>query len=181
MLGGNAGGGSLLGTLGPMVIGGVLKSMMGGGRSGGGGGLGGMLGSLLGGGAKTEQQFTDDERNEVDDQATLLLRAMINAVKSDGQVDRDELDNITSKLGEIDEGEKAFLQAEFKAPLDLAAFVATVPEELAQQVYAFSLLGIKVDTNREAAYLRALAQGLALSDNIVDQIHKKFDEPDITG
>lgn len=159
---------------------GILRSFMGGrGRSGGGGGLGGMLSSMFGGGDKPE--MSDAERDEADDEATLLLRAMINAAKADGQIDQAEVENITGKLGEIDDDERAFLQAEFSAPLDVNAFISTVPEELAQQVYAFSLLGIAVDTTREAQYLRTLAGGLGLGDDVVDQIHAKFNEPDITG
>lgn len=180
MIGGNAMGGSLLGSLAGPVLSGILGSMMGGGGQSSGGGLGGLLGSMLGGGA-SRQQMTDAEQNDADDQATLLLRAMINATKADGKLERDEVEAITSRLGEIDANEKAFLEHEFAQPVNIAEFARTVPEEMAQQVYAFSLLGIKVDTNREAQYLRTLAGHLGLSDRVVDQIHQKFNEPDITG
>ena len=186
MVGGNAMGGSLLGSLAGPVLAGILGSMMGGGSGhSSGGGLGGLLGSMLGGsgggGRTTTQQMTDVERHAADDQATLLLRAMINATKADGKLERDEVEAITSRLGEIDANEKAFLEHEFAQPVNVAEFAKTVPEEMAQQVYAFSLLGIKVDTNSEAQYLRALAANLGLSDRVVDEIHKKFNEPDITG
>lgn len=181
MIGGNATGGSLLGSLGGPIVMGILRSMMGGGR-GGGGGLGGLLGSMLGGGdGDSAPRLTNEQLDEADDQATILIRAMINAAKADGKIDRAEIDAITSRLGDIDENEKMFLRDEFRQPLDVATFARTVPAEMAQEVYAFSLVGIKVDTNKEAQYLRSLASRLNLTDDIVDQIHRKFDEPDITG
>ena len=177
-LGGNSMGGSLLSSLGPTIVMGILRSVMGG-RGGGGGGL---LGSLLGGGGDNAQsELSDAERDAADDQATLLLRAMINAAKADGQLDENEVNAIVGRMGDLDEDEKEFLQHEFSQPVDLDGFVRTVPEEMAQQVYAFSLVGIKVDTNHEVSYLRSLAQQLGLSDSIVDQIHAKFKQPDITG
>lgn len=177
MLGGNAAGGSLLGTLGKMALPMILSRVMRGG-GGGGGGLGGLLGSMLGGGDKTPQ-LTDDERDEVDDQATLLLRAMINGAKADGQIDRDEVQNIVKRLGDVDEHEAAFLRAELEAPLDIAAFCATVPDELDQEVYAFSVMGMKLDTQREAQFLGAMAQGLNLDPRICNDIHDKLGVPAI--
>lgn len=172
-------GGSLMSSLGPAIVTGILRSMMGG-KSGGGGGL---LGSLLGGGASSnaQSQLTDDDRNDADDQATLLLRAMINAAKADGKLDKSEVEQIVGRMGDLDANEKAFLQHEFAQPINLEAFVRSVPDEMAQQVYAFSLVGIRIDTNHEVAYLRSLAQQLGLSDSVVDQIHAKFKQQDITG
>lgn len=176
MLGGNATGGSLLGTLGKMAIPMILSRVMRGG--GGGGGLGGLLGSMLGGGDKSPQ-LTDDERDAADDQATLLLRAMINGAKADGQIDQDEIDNIVKRLGDVDEHEAAFLRAELQAPLDIAAFCATVPDELDQEVYAFSVMGMKLDTQREAQFLGAMAQGLNMDPRVCNDIHDKLGVPPI--
>lgn len=180
MLGGNAAGGSLLGTIGKMALPLILSKVMRGGSGRSGGGLGGLLGSMLGGGNDNEPpELTDEERNEADDQATLLLRAMINGAKSDGQVDKDELDRIVKRLGDIDEHEAAFLRAEFEAPLDIAAFCATVPDELDEEVYAFSLLGMKLDTQREAQFLGAMAQGLNMDPRVCNEIHQKLGVPEI--
>ncbi|MDW3179647.1 MAG: DUF533 domain-containing protein [Acidimicrobiia bacterium] len=180
MLGGNAAGGSLLGTIGKMALPLILSKVMRGGSGRSGGGLGGLLGSMLGGGNDNEPpKLTDEERNEADDQATLLLRAMINGAKADGQVDKDELDKIVKRLGDIDEHEAAFLRAEFEAPLDIAAFCATVPEELDEEVYAFSLMGMKLDTQREAQFLGAMAQGLNMDPRVCNEIHEKLGVPEI--
>ena len=178
MLGSNATGGGLLGTLGkaalPMILGSLMR-----GRSGGsgGGGLGGLLGSMLGGGAAPEMSAT--ERDEADDHATLLLRAMVNAAKADGQVDKEEVDNIVSRMGEVDEQEAAFLRAELQAPLDVDAYCQSVPDELSQQAYAFSVMGMRVDTQQEAQYLGAVAQGLRLDPKTCNSIHEQLGVPPI--
>lgn len=180
MLGGNAAGGSLLGTIGKMALPLILSKVMRGGSGRSGGGLGGLLGSMLGGGNDNQPpELTDEERNEADDQATLLLRAMINGAKADGQVDKDELDNIVKRLGDVDEHEAAFLRAEFEAPLDIAAFCATVPNELDEEVYAFTLMGMKLDTQREAQFLGAMAQGLNMDPRVCNEIHEKLGVPEI--
>ena len=180
MLGGNATGGGLLGSLGkaalPMILGSLMR-----GRGRSGGGLGGLLGGLLGGGNDNTQAdaMSDEERDNVDDEATLLLRAMINAAKADGKIEQEEIENITGRLGEIDAEEKAFLEAEFQAPLDVAAFCATVPEELDEEVYAFSVMGMRLDTKQEAQYLGAVAQCLHLKPETCNAIHEKLGAPKI--
>lgn len=173
MLGGNAIGGGLLGTIGkaalPMILGSLMR-----GRGKSGGGLGGLLGGLLGGGKNKAEAVSPEERDRMDDDATLLLRAMINAAKADGTIEQDEVDNIIKRLGDLDNNEKQFLETEFKAPLDLEAFVATVPNELDEEVYAFSLMGIRLDTKQEAQYLASLAQGLGISPSTANAIHDKL-------
>ena len=174
MLGGNAAGGSLLGTLGraalPMILGSLMR-----GRGRSGGGLGGMLGNLLGGGKKDPRaNMTQGQLDDLDDDATLLLRAMINAAKADGKIDDEEVQNIIGRLGDLDEQEKAFLQSEFSAPLDLKGFCETVPEDLNEEVYAFSAMGMRLDTNQEAQYLGAVAQELGLKGEVCNAIHEKL-------
>ncbi len=178
MLGGNAMGGGLLGTLGkaalPMILGSLMR-----GRGGSGGGLGGLLGGMLGGGKSQAEAVSREQRDQIDDEATLLLRAMINAAKADGKIEKEEVDNIVQRLGDLDAGEKQFLEAEFKAPLDVAAFCATVPEELDEEVYAFSVMGMRLDTQQEAQYLGAVAQGLRLDPKVCNAIHDKLGAPPI--
>ena len=164
MLGGG-GGGSLLGTLArsalPMILGSVLR-----GRGRSGGGLGGMLGGMLGGGGNEKADaMSAEDRDAIDDDATLLLRAMINAAKADGQIDKEEIENITSRLGDIDADEKAFC--------------ATVPDELNEEAYAFSVMGMRLDSQQEAQYLGAVAQGLRLDPNTCNAIHEKLGVPPI--
>ena len=99
--GGRAVGGMLGGSTGRMV-GSLLGSMVGSrGVSGGIGNAVGGLGGLLGGG-------DDDEPVEIpDDAAVVLIRAMTNAAKADGEVDQDEIDNIIRRAGDLDADDEA--------------------------------------------------------------------------
>lgn len=173
LLGGGGGAGGGLGALAGLLGGGGDSTQQARGASqAGGGGLGGLLSSLAGGQAPQAQP-------QEQDQATLLVRAMCNAAKADGQIDQSEVKNIVGRLGEIDQAEAEFLQSELQAPLDIAGFVRSVPSDLAQQVYAFSLMGMRLDTKQEAQYLGAVAQGLRLDPNMCNQIHAKLGAPQI--
>ena len=103
------------------------------------------------------------EEQELEQRALLIVRAMINAAKADGQIDPQEVERISAKLGEAgsDQEARAFLAQEMQTPIDSDAITrqATSPE-LAVQVYAASLLAIEVDTAAERAYLRDLAARL---------------------
>ena len=111
-----------------------------------------------------------------------MIRAMVNAAKSDGRVDEKEQENIISKLGDdVSQDEIAFLKQEFAAPVDVAAFAKSVPQGLEQQIYALSLTSIDLDTNNEAQYLGQLAQGLNLDPNLCNQIHDHVGAPKIFG
>jgi uncharacterized membrane protein YebE (DUF533 family) len=183
MMGGNATGGGLLGSLlgsgaGMSILGSVAGALLGGGRSGGG--LGSILGSMLGGGGSSSAPAVSaEQRQAADDDAEILIRAMCNAAKADGEIDQSEIDAIVGRLGEVDEHEAAFLRAELQAPVDLEAFCRSVPAELTQQAYAFSLLGMKLDTQQEASYLGAVAQGLRLDGDTCNAIHDKLQAPRI--
>jgi uncharacterized membrane protein YebE (DUF533 family) len=79
-------------------------------------------------------------------QAEILLRAMINAAKSDGEIDQAEQAQIIEHLDDVTQDEIEFVKNEMAQPLDVDAFVLSVPRELKQQVYLMSLLGIKLDS-----------------------------------
>jgi uncharacterized membrane protein YebE (DUF533 family) len=105
----------------------------------------------------------------------LVVRAMICAAKADGEVSEDEIQRIVGRVGAdgLSEEEKQFLIAELRRPLDLAALVAEVPNEMvAAEVYAASLLAIELDTPAEAAYLRQLAQALHLDGATLSRLHE---------
>lgn len=190
--GGGGGGGGGLGALAGLLGGaggssgggagglGALAGMLGGGggasAGGAGGGLGALLGGLAGGGAPAQRAQPKEEND-----AVLLIKAMCNAAKADGQIDQAEIKNIVGRLGEVDRAEAEFLEQELRAPLDLEGFLQSVPNDMAQQVYAFSLMGMKLDTQREAQYLGAVAQGLRVDPNVANQIHAKLGAPQIFG
>ena len=177
------GGGGQQQSAGSGILGSVLGSVMGGG--GAASGIAGLVGGMLGGGDDDAQATPAPQQAELqqaNDQAVLMIRAMVNAAKSDGRVDETEQQNIISKLGsDVSEAEINFLKEEFAAPLDVAGFAQSVPNGLEQQIYALSLTSIDLDTQNEAQYLGQLAQGLNIDPNVCNQIHDQVGAPKIFG
>jgi uncharacterized membrane protein YebE (DUF533 family) len=159
---------------------------------GGAGGLGGLLTSAI---TKHAQQNNPNvptpssndysvlplgvDKEEANNQAALIIRAMINAAKSDGSIDQAEQNNIIAKLGDVTQEEIDFVKKEFAAPLDVQAFARSIPRGMGEQIYAVSLMAIDLDKNSEAQYLADLAQGLGISPQLANQIHDKFGVPKI--
>lgn len=167
MMGGRMGG--MVGSMAGSMLAGRMRS----GGGGGGGGIGDLLGGLMGG--DDEKQAAQAAAADMsEDTAMILIKAMCNAAKADGSVDDQELDAIMSRAGDLEPDDEFMLRAELQAPLDLDAFIATVPEDLAPDVYAASLLPIEVDTASEVEYLQNLARGLGLSSKTVEAIHEEL-------
>ncbi|MFB2533425.1 DUF533 domain-containing protein [Paracoccus sp. p4-l81] len=175
-------------------IGDLLGALTGGGAAGGAaaGGLGGLLGGLLGGNmanqgaqpqndrsfgevlntALTNQDEPDvaptPEQNAV---AGLMLRAMLQAAKSDGKLDAAEKDKLMGNLGDISADEREFIQRELAQPVDVQGLAREVPKGLESQVYTMSLMAIDLDSEAEAQYLHQLAQAMGLDRDEVNGIH----------
>ena len=186
-------------------LGNVLGSLLGGAQqnSAGAGGLGGLLGGLMGGqqgsqgggladlltGAVSKYMQSQDpnvpdvssqlipNQQAAEQQATLIIRAMINSAKADGTIDQQEQERIIGKLGNISDSEADFIRREFEAPLDVAGFIRSIPQGMEQQIYAISLAAINLDTRTEAQYLSQLAQGLNLSPEICNALHEQVGVP----
>lgn len=108
-------------------------------------------------------------------QAKMMLRAMIQAAKADGDIDADEKAAIMDQLGEgIGAEERAFVQEQMDAPLDVQALANDAGEHMREQIYATSLAAIRVDTTGESTYLIQLARALGLSDEARDRIHEQM-------
>ncbi len=119
------------------------------------------------------------ERQQANEQAMVLIRAMINSAKSDGKVDRQEGEKILKQLGNASQAEMDFVRNEIAQPLDVHQFAHSVPAGMEQNVYAVSLISIELDTNKEARYLHELAQCMDLSPQICNRIHDKVGAPKI--
>jgi uncharacterized membrane protein YebE (DUF533 family) len=192
---GNAMGGSggLGGMLGGLLGGDKQKTGDNNQQSGGlAGGLGGLLNSLSGGSHNTKAATTNDSNSlggllssafageevvatkEQEEQAKLLLRAMISAAKADGSIDADEQKKITEHIGDITPEDIEFVKAQMQAPVDIEALIKSVPSGMEQQVYMMSLLAINLDSKPEALYLDKLAKGLNVSREVADGIHEKL-------
>lgn len=188
---GNLVGGILGGGSSSRGVGGLLGGLLGGGSSGGGNPLGGLLGAtasgpeasgngsellgaLLGGG---ETQAPPPR--EAQDEAELLIQAMCYAAKADGEIDEGEREAILGRLGELDDEEIAYLREHLDGPVDLEAFTAKVPDDMDEQVYAFSLMAIRLDTETEAQYFGRLANGLGMDGDTCNRIHEQLGQPEI--
>ncbi len=194
--GGGAGGlGGLLEGLGG-AQGGGLQSMLGGLAGGAGAaGLMGALGSRVAQrpadngasfGAVLNSQFAETPEPAIEptaDQealAALMLRAMIQAAKCDGNLDAEEEEKLVGQLGgDVDAEEAAFVRAEMQRPVDVDGLVAEVPQGMGPQVYAMSVLAINLDSQAEAQYLHALAQGLGMEAAAVNDIHAQLGVPSL--
>lgn len=180
-------------------LGGILDGLGGGAAAGG---LGGLLGGLMGGStsagaggtlvqrgsqpkndASFGELFNDalirqdepevaptPEQNAV---AALMLKAMIQAAKSDGKIDDNEKQRLMGEFGEIDDEDRQFIREQMAAPVDPEALARETPKGLEAQIYMVSLMAIDFDNENEARYLHALAQALGLARPQVNAIHEQ--------
>lgn len=161
LMGGLLGGGANSGT----GMGDILGKL---GGAGAAGGLGGLLTDALGNGG----QLTQSASQEDEDAAGLMIRAMMQAAKADGNIDQEERDKLLSNVGELSQEETAFINAEMARDIDVAGLARDVPKGMEDQVYMMSVMGINLDTQNEASYLNDLAQNLNLGQSQVNQIHE---------
>jgi len=114
---------------------------------------------------------------ELELHSRLMLKAMIQAAKCDGKLDDAEKKKLLGNLGDATQQEMAFVQQELNAPVDVDGLVRMVPNGLGPQVYMMSVMAIDLDNRAEAQYLHALAQGLGLNQQVVNQIHSRMGVP----
>lgn len=160
------------------LLGGILGGLAGGaagGRAGGAAqGRGGSFGDIL------NQSFGNRGEPDLapsraqDAAAGLMLRAMIQAAKSDGRIDAAEGRELLGNLGDISAEERRFVEAELRAPVDVAGLARQVPAGLAPQVYAMSVTAIDLDSRNEAQYLHQLAAAFGLEPAQVNHIHARL-------
>ena len=174
-------------------IGALLGTLMGGSRSTTanalGGGMMGLLGmmaykALTNSNAKSaasaqaqpqrQATYTPPTPQQQATDAEIILTAMIDAAKADGQVDADELNKIMSNLKSSGAGQEGvnYVIQKLQGPMETAKIVAAVKgrPELAAQVYSASLMAIEVDTDAERRYLDKLAKAMGLSSNVIQNI-----------
>lgn len=113
--------------------------------------------------------------------AGLMLRAMIQAAKSDGKIDDSEREKLLGKLGDISPQERDFVNAELAAPIDVKGLADQVPNGMEAQVYAMSIMGIDLDNQTEAQYLHDFATELGIDKRGVNHIHEQLGVPSIYG
>lgn len=164
----------------------VLEQMTGarsgrGGQNAGqtGGGIGDLLGSILGTSAARPAGGSLRIEEEEEVSAALMLKAIIQAVKCDGDLDAAEKKKLMEAMGDATQAEVQAVNAELSAPVDVDALVRMVPNGMEAQVYLVSLSAINLDRQEEAQYLHALAQGLELQPHEVNALHDRAGVPHI--
>lgn len=113
----------------------------------------------------------------MEDQAKLMIRAMIQAAKADGEIDDKERQTILDHLSDASDEEIAFVKAELDGPIDITALANATSDHMKSQVYSAALLPITVDTEAEKQYLANLAAALGLETEKVAQIHETMGKP----
>jgi uncharacterized membrane protein YebE (DUF533 family) len=147
---------------------GSLMGGMTGMASAGAAGLGGLMSSMTEGTALGQVS---------EENAKLMIRAMIQSAKADGEIDADERRAILDHLGDASEEEVAFVEAELAAPVDVAGLARDTGLHMRNQVYSAALMAVQVDTEAERTYLRGLAQALGLSEAERDSLHEGMGRP----
>ena len=164
-------GGLLKGGSGPASGGGlgdILGQLAGGAAAGGAaGGLGGLLTEALSN--KGRVQTTPSQQEE--EEAGLLIRAMLQAAKADGNIDETEKEKLLGNLGELEQSEIDFINAEMRRSVDPHALARDVPRGMEKQVYMMSVMGINVDTQSEVNYLNDLAGAMGMSASDQREVH----------
>lgn len=157
-------------------------------RSGGGtvaartgGGVGDLLDQVLadkpGGRTSGGPVLLPEPEREAELSAALMLRAVIQAVKCDGDLDDAERERLMQAMGEATQREVQAVQAELSRPVDVEGLARAVPAGLEPQVYMVSLTAIDLDQRAEADYLHRLAGALDLTPDEVNAIHDKAGAP----
>ena len=201
VLGGRGGSGlggaleSLRGASGRGGAGGGLDGLLGGLLGAGGAAAGGgLLGQLAGRAPKPSgqpegdfgevlnSQFDDDRPDmqptpEQEAAAGLMLRAMIQAAKADGEIDENEREKLLGQLKDASPEEQRFVQEELRAPVDPEGLARQVPQGMEPQVYAMSLMAIDLDSREEAEHLHRLGTAMNLERDEMNAIHEKMGVP----
>ena len=171
-------------------IGALLGALMGGSNSPTMNTLGGSMMGLLGmmaykalsgsmsgsSGAVSQAQYTPPSSQQQNSDAEIILTAMIDAAKSDGQIDSDEMRKIMDTMKSSGTGQEGmnYVIAKLQGPMETGKIVAAVQgrPDLAAQVYSASLMAIDVDTDAERMYLDKLARAMGLSPAVVRNIEQ---------
>ena len=157
-------GGGMMGLLGMMAYKALKNSMS---------GTSGISASAQ---TPTPQTYTQPTPQQQSSDAEIIITAMIDAAKADGQIDADEFQRITSSLQKNGLGQEGmnYVIQKLQGPMETAKIVAAVKgrPELAAQVYSASIMAITVDTDAERKYLDKLGKAMGLSSDVMQNIEQ---------
>ncbi len=120
---------------------------------------------------------TPEDTPEEEQVSGLMIRAMIQAARADGEIDAAERETLIEVMGEADPQEEAFLADQMRAPVDPEALARDVPEGHGLEIYTASVIAIEPDNRAEAEYLDRLARALNLERRIVNEVHAAQGKP----
>ncbi|WP_323846000.1 DUF533 domain-containing protein [Microbulbifer magnicolonia] len=111
-----------------------------------------------------------------EEQAELMLHAMVAAAQADGHIDEREQRNIIGALeGQLEKHELKELQQFLATPVDMDQIVARVNDPAtAFDVYLVSAMTINEDNPREHAYMEQLAEKLGISEQAAHLIEEQL-------
>ncbi len=116
-----------------------------------------------------------DPESLSNDDAILMVRAMIAAASADGRIDAQEQQRILKSLqdeGGLEPGAEEFLARELNNPASASEIAAAVhSKEQAAQVYAAARIAIDPDTRGEQTFLHDLGRRLGIDQNLAQHIN----------
>lgn len=119
-------------------------------------------------------QATSSAATLNEENAILLIRAMIASANADGVIDAEEFMQIMERLEKvgISSEERDFLKNEMKRPLSADEIARQALDAgLAQEVYTASVLAVTIDTQAEKNYLDTLRGLLQISPEEAARVH----------
>lgn len=175
--------GGLGGLLGQLGLGGTDTAARGGSTS-----LGGLLGGLAGatGGAAAAGRMeglldrtraTPEHTPEEEEVSGLMLRAMIQSARADGEIDTDERKVLMEIMGDSTPEERDFIDTQMTAPVDPEGLARDTPRGHEIEVYTAAVLAIEPDNRAEAVFLDKLAKGLKIGQEEANEIHAAHGKP----
>jgi hypothetical protein len=134
----------------------------------GAGGAAAMLDSLTG---------TASATSALEENAKLMIRAMVMAAKADGHIDAEERARIEAHLTDSTPEEIAFVEAEMDAPVDVVGLARDTGEAARAQVYSAAASMCRGDNPAEVQFLAALGGALQLDRATRASLHASLGMP----
>lgn len=127
-------------------------------------------------GTAAQDASTPDFKDVPEDEARLMLRAMVAATLADGVIDaaeRRRLDEAVAAAG-LDADGRAWLERELGSPADIDEIADAVDDpEAAARIYAAARLAIDLDTVQERQFFKMLAEALDVPETATDRVERE--------
>lgn len=128
-------------------------------------------------GAATQTAATPDFKDVPEDEARLMLRAMVAATLADGVIDAAERRRLDEAVAaaDLDADGRAWLDRELESPAEIDEIADAVSDpEAATRIYAAACLAVAIDTVQERQFLRMLGEALDVPDDARARIEREL-------